>query len=98
MALVEAAGGKREEPKAVFGHLHTKLRTDYASDPAFDLFSKLLRDCILSVWHVAAGEIVLGEVQSERRLHSLYSAARDIGVSEELLEPFLIEAGALDRR
>jgi hypothetical protein len=95
MALVEAAGGKREEPRAVFGHLHTKLRTDYTNDPAFDLFRHLLRDCILSVWPVAAGETVLGEVQSERRLHSLYSAARDFGVSEELLEPFLIEAGAL---
>jgi hypothetical protein len=95
MALVEAAGGKREEPKAVFGHLHTKLRTDYANDPAFDLFRHLLRECILSVWPVGAGETVLGEVQTERRLHSLYSAARDFGVSEELLEPFLIEAGAL---
>jgi len=95
MALVQAAGGKREEPKAVFGHLHAKLRTDYANDPAFDLFRHLLRECIVSVWPVAAGETVLGEVQSERRLHSLYSAARDFGVSEELLEPFLIEAGAL---
>lgn len=95
MALVEASGGKREEPKAVFGHLHTKLRTDYANDPAFDLFRHLLRDCILSVWPVAAGETVLGEVQPERRLHSLYSAAREVGVTEELLEPFLIEAGAL---
>lgn len=95
MALVEASGGKREEPKAVFGHLHTKLRTDYAHDPAFDPFRHLLRDCILSVWPVAAGETVLGEVQPERRLHSLYSAAREVGVTEELLEPFLIEAGAL---
>jgi hypothetical protein len=95
MALVEASGGKREEPKAVFGHLHTKLRTDYANDPAFDQFRHLLRDCILSVWPMAAGETVLGEVHPERRLHSLYSAAREVGVTEELLEPFLIEAGAL---
>lgn len=95
MALVEASDGKREEPKAVFGHLHTKLRTDYAHDPAFDLFRHLLRECILSVWPVGAGETVLGEVQPERRMHSLYSAARDCGVTEELLEPFLIEAGAL---
>jgi hypothetical protein len=95
MALVEASDGKREEPKAVFGHLHTKLRTDYAHDPVFDLFRHLLRECILSVWPVGAGETVLGEVQTERRLHSLCSAAREIRVSEELLEPFLIEAGAL---
>jgi hypothetical protein len=95
MALVEASDGKREEPKAVFGHLHTKLRTDYAHDLVFDPFRHLLRECILSVWPVGAGETVLGEVQPERRLHSLYSAARDCGVTEELLEPFLIEAGAL---
>lgn len=61
----------------------------------FDLFRRLLRECILSVWPVGAGETVLGEVQPERRLHSLYSAARDCCVTEELLEPFLIEAGAL---
>lgn len=46
-------------------------------------------------WPVGAGETVLGEMQTERRLHSLYSAAREIAVPEELLEPFLIEAGAL---
>ena len=72
------------------------MKLGYANDHAFDLFRHLLRDCILSVWPVAAGETVLGEVQTERRLHSLYSAARDFGMSEELLEPFLIEAGALN--
>ncbi|ETD82040.1 hypothetical protein U716_10255 [Rhodobacter capsulatus B6] len=95
MDLVAAGGGQREEPKAVFGDLLTKLRGDTLDDPVFDPFRRLLRDCILSVWPIAAGETVLGDVIPERRLHSLYSAAREIGVTEELLEPFLIEAGAL---
>ncbi|ETD88565.1 hypothetical protein U713_12695 [Rhodobacter capsulatus YW2] len=95
MDLVAAGGGQREEPKGVFGDLLTKLRDDTLDDPAFAPFRRLLRDCILSVWPVAAGETVLGERIPERRLHSLYSAAREIGVSEDLLEPFLIEAGAL---
>ena len=94
MDLVAAGGGQREEPKAVFGDLLTKLR-DTLDDRAFDPFRRLLRDCILSVWPIAAGETVLGEVLPQRRLHSLYSAAKEIGVTEELLEPFLIEAGAL---
>jgi hypothetical protein len=42
-----------------------------------------------------AGDTILGQVQSERRLHSLYTAARDLVTSEALLEPFVIEAGAL---
>lgn len=95
MALAEASGGKREEPKAVFGNLFSKLQQDYRNDPAFEPFRRLLRACILNAWPVAAGEAVLGEVQTERRLHSLYSAARDFGVGVEFLEPFLIEAGAL---
>lgn len=44
----------------------------------------------------AAGETILGEVQTQRRLHSLYGAAKELGTTEELLELFLIEAGALD--
>lgn len=97
MTLSEAAEGKLQEPKAAFGHLHTKLRTDYRDDPVFDPFRHLLRECILSVWPIASGETVLGEVLLERRLHSLYSAAQETAVGEELLEPFLVEAGALTR-
>ncbi len=56
--LVAAGGGQCEEPKAVFGDLLTKLRGDTLDDPAFDPFRRLLRDCILSVWPIAAGETV----------------------------------------
>lgn len=94
-ALADTADGALQEPQAAFGSLFIKLRNDYRDDPAFEPFRSLLRACILSVWPVAAGETVLGEVQHHRRLHSLYSAAAEIGTTEERLEPFLIEAGAL---
>jgi hypothetical protein len=41
---------------------------------------------------------VLGEVVSQRRLHSLVTASRDIGVGAALVEQFLVEAGALPKQ
>lgn len=94
--LADAADGMGQEPDAAFGNLLAQLRHDYRLDPEFEPFRRILRGCILLMWLIAAGEMVLGEVQTERRLHSLYSAARELGTTEELLEPFLVEAGALD--
>jgi hypothetical protein len=38
---------------------------------------------------------VLGEVVSERRLHSLVTASKETGVGPSVIEQFLVEAGAL---
>src|SRR5690606_12796247 len=52
-------------------------------------------ECILDRWPVAAGEMLMGEVVTERRLHSVSSAAQEAGMGIDAVERFLIEAGAV---
>ncbi|NYS26866.1 TniQ family protein [Rhodobacteraceae bacterium 2376] len=89
------ATGALDEPGRAFGPLYTKLNRDYLDEPGFDPFRSILRGCILDNWPIAAGEVVLGEVVPQRRLHSLRTASLEAGIGVRALEPFLIEAGAL---
>lgn len=93
--LADAADGPGQSTNGAFGNLFAQLDQLHQDDPAFEPFRQILRDCILANWPIAAGETVLGEIQSERRLHSLYTAARQLATTEALLEPFLVKAGAL---
>ena len=93
--LADAADGPGQTPNGAFGNLFAQLDQLHQDDPAFEPFRRVLRDCILANWPIAAGETILGEVQSERRMHSLYTAARTLATTMALLEPFLVEAGAL---
>lgn len=93
--LADAADGPGQSPNGAFGNLFAQLDQLHHDDPAFETFRLLLRDCILANWPIAASETILGEVQPERRLHSLYTAARQLATTEALLESFLVEAGAL---
>ena len=94
-ALAAIANGPGDEPKKAFAGLYTHLSQDYLREKAFAPFRKILRDCIVDIWPVAAGEEVLGFVQTERKLHSIKSAATEAGVGGFLLEQFLIKDGAL---
>jgi hypothetical protein len=71
------------------------LSRAYADELAFAPFRTLLREQILEVWPIAAGEMLLGKVIQKQKLHSVPQAARDIGVGRVELEQFLIEAGAI---
>ena len=93
--LADAADGPGQSPNGAFGNLFAQLDQLHQDDRAFEPFRRFLRDCILVNWPIAAGEMILGEVQPQRRLHSLYTAARQLATTEALLEPFLVEAGAL---
>lgn len=46
-------------------------------------------------WPYAPGEVLLGEPVLVRRKHSISSAAEEIGVGQNLVRQFLIEAGAI---
>jgi len=94
-SLANATLGQSASLQKAFGQLYAKLRNDLAGDAGFDPFRRILREYILSVWPIGAGGDVLGEVVVERRLHSLHSASLETWMSPRLLEPFLIEAGAL---
>jgi hypothetical protein len=95
-ALAAFADGAQDGPKKAFGGLYSNLSKDYLDEEAFALFRGLLRDCILDIWPVAAGENLLGVVQTERNLHSIRSAAAETGIGTFLLDQFLVAAGAFD--
>ena len=94
-AIAKASTGHLDEPTKTFGPLYTKLSRDYAQEEGFILFRGILRECIFNHWPIARGETLLGEVVTERRLHSLVTAAKEIGIGPEVIEQFLVEAGAL---
>ena len=93
--IAASATGHLDEPNKAFGPLYPGLNRDYAGEAGFARYTAILRACILGHWPIAAGETVLGEVVSERRLHSLVTASREIGVGVGVIEQFLVEAGAL---
>jgi hypothetical protein len=93
--LASLATGHGDEPKKAFGEVFVKLSRDYIHLESFAPFRALLRECILGVWPVAAGQVLLGVAQTQRELHSIHTAAEETGISAFLLEQLLINAGAI---
>jgi hypothetical protein len=96
-SLAAIASGQNDEPKKAFGALFPKLNLEYVALDAFAPFREVLRDCIVDIWPIASGKVLLGVTQHERQLHSVHSAARETGISAFLLEPLLIHAGVIDQ-
>jgi hypothetical protein len=96
--IATSATHQHYERNKAFGVLYTTLTRDYAVKESFAPFRRILRECILDHWPIAPGELLLGEVVTERRLHSVATAAKEIGVGAQVVEPFLIEAGAIAQR
>jgi len=100
-ALATTATGHNDEPRKAFGNLYVTLSSDYVDEADFAVFRCILRACILDIWPIDPGVMLLGKRVSERRLHSLVKAAIEIDLSPSTLERFLIDAGAIkpdDRR
>lgn len=93
--MAARATGALDEAGKAFGPLYSRLNRDYLNDSGFDTFRDILRDCILENWPIGPGETVLGRVIPERRLHSITTAATEIGIGTKVLEHFLVEAGAI---
>jgi hypothetical protein len=93
--VAAAATGHLDAPNKVFGPMYGCLARDFLHEPGFAVFGRMLRDVILDHWPIAPGETLIGEVVAERRLHSLTTAAEEARVGVEVIEQFLIEAGAL---
>jgi hypothetical protein len=93
--IAASATGHLDTPNKVFGPIYLCLARDYLREPGFVLFGRILRECVLDHWPIAPGETLIGEVVAERRLHSVTTAAEEAGVSVEVIEQFLIEAGAV---
>ena len=93
--LAASAAGPLDEPAKAFGSLYSGLARDYLGEDGFDPYRRILRECVLDHWPIAPWDVLLGEVVAERRLHSLVSASKEIGVGAQVIGHFLIEAGAL---
>lgn len=87
--------GHLDEPNKAFGAMFRDFNGNNAVEDEFAPFLNILRECILDHWPIAPGETLLGEVLTERRLHSLVTAANEIGIGVQVIEHFLIEVGAL---
>ena len=95
--MAAASTGHLDEPKKAFGAMYPVLGKEYLEDKGFDQFRGILRECILSHWPVAPGEMLMGKVVTKRRLHSVVTAAREIGVGPQVVEHHLIDAGAIQK-
>lgn len=88
-----AAQNSALEPSGVYGQLYDQLTWAHADDDAFEPIKRLLRSHIFDRWPVDPTESILGRSIRSRRIHSLSSAAKELNVSEKLLDTLLTEAG-----
>ncbi len=86
----------QQGPKAIFPLLYDRLAHDHGGDPAYEPFCGILRQHLLETWPLGVGDELMGEPVTERRLHSLHSAARETGVDPRRLRTMLVGAGLLD--
>ncbi|WP_299565711.1 TniQ family protein [uncultured Sulfitobacter sp.] len=93
--LAASASGPLDKPAKAFGELFRKMSRDFVADDTFAVFRGILRECILSHWPYASGDILLGEKVKERRLHSVVTAARQVELWPAGLDAMLAEAGVL---
>jgi len=93
--LAAAASGYNDTAAKAFGDLYAQLARGYAGDAGFDPVRRILRECILETWPIAPGTAVLGEVLEERRLHSVNTAAEELGTTRDL-GTILEDLGVLD--
>mgnify|MGYP003668569135 CR=1 FL=1 len=93
--MASAATGHLDEPNKAFGPLYPALSRDYIEEESLDEFRGILRECILDHWPVTPGGLLLGKVVTERRLHSVVTAARELGVGAQVVEHHLHTAGAI---
>ncbi len=82
--LAAAASGYNDTAAKAFGDLYAQLARGYAGDAGFDPFRRILRACILDTWPIAPGTEVLGEVLTERRLHSVRTVTDELGTLRDL--------------
>lgn len=90
--LAATAGGFNDTPKKAFGELYSKLSLDYLNEADFAVYREMLKDCIVAIWPIAAGDVIVGFAHHERKLHSVSSATKEIGIGAKLLEQFLVHA------
>lgn len=91
--LTDAGDGAPDVSRGALGGLYDKLEHLYHHDPSFDGFRALLRDHVIRIWPLAAGDVVLGKTVEVRQVHSLGTASQEVGIKATVLDALLTEAG-----
>ncbi|WP_161629388.1 hypothetical protein [Pseudodonghicola xiamenensis] len=91
--LSDTGGGAPDVSRGAFGALYDRLEHFYRQDRSFDGFRALLRNHVIRIWPLAAGEMVLGQEVQARQVHSLLTASEETGITTALLDSLLTEAG-----
>lgn len=95
MGLQKLPGGPHDGPKKIFPKLYERLAYDYIDDPAYDTFRQILRTHMCETWPLGVGDELLGEPVTERKLHSVRTAAQATGIDQRRLRKVLIAKGVI---
>jgi len=85
----------QDGPKKVYPALYDRLAHEYASDPDYAAFRRLLRNHMAETWPLGPGDELLGEPVVERKLHSIATASKASGVDPRRLRKLLVAEGIL---
>jgi hypothetical protein len=85
----------QDGPKKIYPALYDRLSHDYADDPDYATFRRILRGHMAESWPLGPGDELMGEPVHERRLHSVTTAAQETGVDPRRLRKLLVAAGLL---
>ncbi|ULB11860.1 TniQ family protein [Cereibacter azotoformans] len=91
--LQKLADGPQDGPKKVFPLLYDRLSHDYRDDPNFEAFRRILRNHLVETWPLGPGDELMGEPVTERRLHSVRTAAQATGIDQRRMRRMLAAAG-----
>jgi hypothetical protein len=83
-------------PKAVFPVLYDRLSREHVQDPDFAAYREVLARHLLDSWPLGPGDDLLGAPVTERRLHSVRTAASETGVDIRRLRKMLEAANMID--
>ncbi|WP_412506110.1 TniQ family protein [Roseovarius sp. SYSU LYC5161] len=85
----------QDGPKKIYPALYDRLSHDYADDPDYAEFQRILRDHMSATWPLGPGDELMGESVHERRLHSVTTASQETGVDPRRLRKLLLAADLL---
>lgn len=94
--LADKVDGTQYSAQKAFGRLYQWLTNDMAGDARCERYRDLMREVILDTWAIPAGEQILGQSVAAPRLHSILTAAKEIGRTPKVARQLLAHAGVID--
>ena len=91
--LQDIPSGPHDGPRKIFPMMYDRLAYDTIDNPDYDAFRRILRSHMMETWPLGVGDELLGEPVTERRLHSVRSAAMATGIDQRRLRTILAAEG-----